>query len=509
MMFLRDTVDGSLKNSEDGMLPYALLFAAGLNVAPCDAMKAFTLPQITITVAALVPAGPYMPGRGQPPMAAPAPSLPAHCRIAAVLAPSADSQIEMELWLPIDTWNGKFQAVGNGGWAGNISFDQMAVALQRGYATASNDTGHQGEGTQFLLNHPEKVRDFAERAMHEMTVKSKALIAEFYGRAPQLSYYSGCSTGGRQGLLAAQRYPDDFDGIVAGAPVYNMIHLNAAVLTHQVAVLKDERRRVLPEKLALLANAVLKACDAHDGVSDGLVSDPERCVFDPSSLLCSGADASSCLTQPQVDAVKQVYGGVKTTSGEPVYPGSAPGVEAGMRIQGGAPSDLQTNVFRYLAHQDPKWDVASFELEKDLPLAIRHAGFIEASDPNLSKFKNRGGKLIVYHGWADPGPAPANSINYYTKVADTLGGPQDAWMRLFLMPGVGHCRGGSGPNEADFVAALERWRESGVAPDTIPALHRTDGRVDRTRPLCPYPQLARYKGNGSTDDAANFECRRP
>jgi feruloyl esterase len=489
------------------MLTYALVLAVGLSAPPCDAMKALSLPQTTITVAELVPAGPHTPGRGQPPMVPPAPSLPAHCRIAAVLSPSADSQIEMELWLPIDAWNGKFQAVGNGGWAGAISFDQMAVALQRGYATASNDTGHKGEGTQFLIGHPERVIDFAYRAMHEMTVTSKALVAAFYGRAPQLSYYNGCSTGGRQGLMAAQRYPDDFDGIVAGAPVYDMVHLNAAVLTHQVAVLKDKRRLVPAEKLALVADAVLKACDANDGVRDGLVSDPERCVFDPSILLCGATNSASCLTQPQVDAVKQVYAGVKTVRGEPVYPGSAPGIESGMRIQGGAPTDLQTNVFRYLAHQDPTWGVMSFELERDLPLAIRHAGFIEASDPNLSKFKNRGGKLIVYHGWADPGPAPASSINYYIKVAETLGGPQHEWMRLFLMPGMGHCRGGPGPNDADFVAALERWRESGVAPDAIVASHRTDGRVDRTRPLCPYPQVARYKGTGSTDDAASFECR--
>jgi feruloyl esterase len=490
------------------MLPYALLLAAGLNVAPCEAMKSLTLPATTITVAELVPAGAYTAGRGQPPLTPPASSLPSHCRIAAVLAPSADSHIEMELWLPTDAWNGKFQAVGNGGWAGVISYDQMAVALQRGYATASNDTGHKGDTTQFLIGHPEKVIDFAYRAMHEMTVTSKSLIAAFYGRAPQLSYYLGCSTGGRQGLMAAQRYPDDFDGIIAGAPVYNMIHLNAAVLTHQVGVLKDDRRTTPAPKLALVADAVLKACDANDGVRDGLVSDPERCVFDPSTLLCSGTDSASCLTQPQVDAVKHVYAGVKTRAGELVYPGSAFGVESGMRIQGGAPMDLQTNVFRYLAHRDPKWDVMSFELEMDLPLALRHAGLIEASDPNLAQFKNRGGKLIVYHGWADPGPAPANSINYVSKVGETLGGPQDGWMRLFLMPGMGHCRGGPGPNEADFIAALERWREAGVAPDAILATHKTDGRIDRTRPLCPYPQVARYKGTGSTDDAENFACNR-
>ena len=426
-----------------------------------------------------------------------------------MLSPSADSQIEMELWLPIDAWNGKFQAVGNGGWAGAISFDQMAVALQRGYATASNDTGHKGEGTQFLIGHPERVIDFAYRAMHEMTVTSKALVAAFYGNAPKCRITTVAQPADDKGLMAAQRYPDDFDGIVAGAPVYDMVHLNAANLTHQVAVLKDKRRLVPAEKLTILADAVLKGCDANDGVRDGLVGDPERCVFDPSSLLCSATNSASCLTQPQVDAVKQVYAGVKTVRGEPVYPGSAPGVETGMRIQGGAPTDLQTNVFRYLAHQDPAWDVMAFELEKDLPLAIRHAGFIEASDANLSRFKNRGGKLLVYHGWADSGPAPASSINYYTKVAETLGGRQDEWMRLFLMPGMGHCRGGPGPNDADFVAALERWRESGVAPDAIQASHRTDGRVDRTRPLCPHPQVARYRAPAiqTTRQASNAVAR--
>ncbi len=414
----------------------------------------------------------------------------------------------MELWLPVDGWNGKFQAVGNGGWAGVISFDQMARALQRGYATASTDTGHKGEDTGFLIGHPEKVIDFAYRALHEMTVASKSLIATFYGRAPQLSYYQGCSTGGRQGLMAAQRYPEDFDGIIAGAPVYNMIHLNASVLTHQVGVLKDERRKVPAQKLARLADAVREACDAGDGVRDGLISAPDACVFDPSTLLCSGADDPSCLTQPQVDAVKQVYAGVRARNGELIYPGSAYGVESGMRIQGTPPLPLQTNVFRYLVHRDPAWDVLTFDLDRDLPLAIRHAGFIEARDPDLSKFKSRGGKLVIYHGWADPGPSPANSIDYHRKVAETLGGAQDGWMRLFLAPGMDHCRGGVGPNEADFIGALERWRESNVAPDAIVASHRTGDRVDRTRPLCPYPQVAKYKGTGSTDDASNFECVR-
>jgi feruloyl esterase len=288
-----------------------------------------------------------------------------------------------------------------------------------------------------------------------------------------------------------------------------MVHMNAAVLTHQVAILKDQRRQLTMQKRALLAESVRKACDATDGVRDGLVSDPPRCAFDPSTLLCHDTDTESCLTQPQLDAVKQFYAGVKTTTGEAVYPGSSFGVESAIRtLGGGAPSDLQTNVFRYLAHQDPKWDVLSFDLDKDLSLGLQRAGVLEASDPNLARFKARGGKLILFHGWADPGPAPASTINYYARVGESMGAQGD-WMRLFLVPGMDHCRGGPGPNEADFATALAQWRESGVAPDSIRVSHRTEERIDRTRLLCPYPQIARYKGAGSTDDAASFECVRP
>ena len=451
-----------------------------------------------------MPTGPYAGGRGQQPL-----TLPAHCRIAAVLAPSPDSHIEMELWLPAENWNGKFQAVGNGGWAGTISLSAMATALQEGYATASNDTGHKGGSAQFAVGHPEKVIDFGYRAMHEMTVKSKAMIAVFYDRAPRLSYYSGCSTGGRQGMMEAQRYPDDFDAIVAGAPVYNQVHLNVSQVSLQVDMLRDASRIVPQKKVDLLARAVVAACDAQDGVKDGIVSDPQMCRFDPATLLCKGADAADCLTAPEVQAAKGAYAAVKTKTGESVYPAHSPGFEAGWRIPApGTPlNPLFADMPRYVGRQDGNWDVMSFDLETDLALALKNAGFIEANDPNLAKFKARGGKLIFYHGWADPGPAPANTINYVAEVARTLGGRQDSWMRLFLLPGVGHCGGGPGPDQADFVGALERWRESGNAPDQIRASHVTNNRVDMTRPLCPYPQVAQYKGVGSTNDAANFVCK--
>ena len=392
-----------------------------------------------------------------------------------------------------------------------ISYAAMASALMEGYATSSNDTGHTGGSAQFALGHPDKVIDFGYRAMHEMTVASKALVAAFYDRAPRLSYYNGCSTGGRQGMMEAQRYPDDFDGIIAGAPVYNQIHLNESQVSLQVDMLREVSRLVPPSKVTLLADAVIRACDAQDGVKDRIVNDPQVCRFDPGTLLCRGGEAADCLTSAQVESARRAYEAVKLKTGAQVYPGHAPGFEAGWRIPtpGTALNPLFADMPRYIGRQDPGWDVMSFDLDTDLALALKHAAFIEASDPNLSKYKARGGKLLLYHGWADPGPAPANTINYHAAVARTLGGKQDDWMRLFLLPGVGHCGGGPGPDQADFVGALERWRESGTAPESIRASHVAGNRVDMTRPLCPYPQVAQYRGVGSTNDAANFMCKTP
>ena len=491
----------------------AMMLAGALAAAQCEQLKSFVAPNVTITVAETIAAGPY-PRGAQAPRAV---SLPEHCRVAAVLKPSSDSHIEMELWLPTATWNGKFQAVGNGGWAGTISFGAMAEALRNGYATASTDTGHKSAATasaEFAVGHPEKVTDFSYRAIHEMTVTSKALVAAFYERPARLSYFNGCSTGGRQGMMEAQRFPEDYDGIVAGAPVYNQLRLSASQLARQVEVLKDRSRMLPPAKIALLANAVVAACDANDGVKDGVVSSPERCAFEPAALACkAGGDPASldrpdCLTAAQVDTVTRAYSGVAARNGEVVYPGSARGFEAGLRMPE-APMELHYAPFRYIGHQDAGWDPMSFDLERDLALVLKNASELEAVNPNLDRFKARGGKLLLYHGWADPGPAPANTIAYVTAVNKTMGGTQDRWMRLFMLPGVGHCGGGAGPDQADFMAALERWREEGVAPDRINASRVSNGRVEMTRPLCPYPQVAQYKGSGSTNDAANFVCKAP
>src|SRR6185369_16937842 len=265
-----------------------VLFATLTQQAPCEALKTLNLPHTTITAAEFVSEGASAQARGARGRGGTA--LPSHCRVAAVLAPSSDSHIEMELWMPAEGWNGKFLAVGDGGWAGNIETGAIAAGLTRGYAAASNDTGHKGGSASFTVGHPEKVIDFGYRSMHEMAVQSKAIIQAYYKRAPQLSYYQGCSTGGRQGLMEAQRYPEDFDAIIAGAPVYNQVHLNESQVSLQVDMLKDPSRLVPPAKVSLFANAVLAACDEKDGVKDGIVSDPQMCKFDPATLLCKGGD---------------------------------------------------------------------------------------------------------------------------------------------------------------------------------------------------------------------------
>jgi feruloyl esterase len=491
-----------------GML--TLMAAAALFQEPsCQALKSLSLPHVTITAADFVPAGSPQGGAGRGAQGAP---LPAHCKVAATLKPSSDSHIEMELWMPAENWNGKFLAVGNGGWAGSIQTAAIANGLRRGYATASNDTGHKGGSASFVVGHPEKLIDFGYRAMHEMAVQSKAIIQAFYKRGPQLSYYQGCSTGGRQGMMEAQRYPEDFDAIIAGAPVYNVLHLNVSQVALQVGMLRDPSKIVPAAKVTLFANAVVAACDANDGVKDNIVSEPRKCNFDPSVLLCKGGDAPDCLTSAQVENAKSAYLPVTTSKGELVYPGRSPGFESGWRIPtpGQALNPLFSDTPRYVGRQDANWDMMTFNLESDLALALKNGGFIEANDPDLAKFKARGGKLLLYHGWADPGPAPENTINYYDAVNRKLGAKQDDWMRLFLMPGVGHCGGGAGPDQADFLSALEQWRESGKAPDQILATRGAGrGGQEMSRPLCVFPQVARYSGSGSTNDAKNFTCVQP
>jgi feruloyl esterase len=485
----------------------------------CEQLKALSLPDTQITLAETVPAGPFaQPGAPNQANASQTPLiLPAHCRVAALLKPSSDSVIKIEVWLPLTDWNGKFQAVGNGGWAGIISYGAMASALRDYYATASTDTGHASTAgnpaadASFALGHPEKVVDFAYRAVHEMTLRSKSIIGAFYKQPPRLSYWNGCSTGGRQGLMEAQRYPEDYDGIIAGAPANWMLRLGSWLMQVEIQILKNRDSVIPPAKYPLLNEAVLAACDSLDGVKDGLLEDPRMCKFDPSKLLCTGADSSQCLTSAQVESAKVVYGPLKAKDGSLFFPGFERGSELGWRPVAGGPEPFGISLdgFKYISHEDPNWDWHSFDLERDTALMREKAGFVDAINPDLSAFKARGGKLLLYHGWNDQLIPPENTINYYSGVLAKMGPAQDNWMRLFMEPGMQHCAGGPGPNQFNAIGAMERWRESGMAPGKIIASRVTNNRVDMTRPLCPYPQVAKWTGTGNTNDAENFVCKKP
>jgi len=472
------------------------------------------LKDTTVTMAQLVPAGQFSPpgerqggGRG----ANPYKDLADFCRVAVTIKPTSDSDIKVEVWLPANGWNGKFQAVGNGGWAGVISYSAMADAVRAGYASASTDTGHVGGRGTFALGHPEKLIDFGWRSEHEMTVKAKAIIQAFYGNAPRLSYWNGCSTGGRQGLKEAQMFPEDYDGIIAGAPA----NRTAISLWIAHAVLKDPASYIAPSKYPIIHQAALNTCDNRDGLKDGLIDDPTKCDFDPKVLLCKSTDSAECLTSPQVEAAKKIYSpAINPRTGKQLFHSLVPGTELGwgVQAQGPEPSANIYDQYRYVVFKDPNWDWKTFNFDSDVERGDLPENLVmNATDPNMKVFFKRGGKLLLYHGWSDTNVPTLNTIKYYKSVVDNLGGTTEASnnIRLFLAPGMGHCGGGEGPNVFDKVGALEQWVEHSKAPEQLNASHSTNGKVDRTRPLCPYPQVAKYKGSGSIDDASNFVCRMP
>lgn len=518
--------------SRNGSALVALLFSGALCAAygetPCENLNSLNLPNVTFTTVESVPAGPFRqpqgPGRAQQAAAAgfanaaragrggaPPLMLPAHCRVAMVLTPSPDSHIEMELWMPVSAeWNGKFQAVGNGGWAGSITYPAMAQALRDGYATASNDTGHKGGDPMFGLGHPEKLVDFAYRANHEMTVQSKAIIDKYYGHASRMNYWNGCSTGGRQGLMEAQKFPADFDAVIAGAPANWQTHLHAWDMNVATTALKNPGMFMTRGKLETLHNAVMEQCDKLDGIKDGLLNDPRKCKFDPSVLLCKGPDSDSCLTQEQVEGAKLVYAPARKKDGEFIFPGKEPGSELVWTQLNPvkAPIPLILGTFQVATYQDANWDWHNYDLDRDVAAADEKFGYVNVPF-DLSAFKGRGGKLLLYHGWDDTAISPENTINYYESVLRKMGPKQESWMRLYMIPGMNHCQGGVGTDQFNKMAVIERWREAGQAPEQIVAAHVSGNTIDMTRPLCPYPQVAAYKGTGSVYDAANFSCRMP
>jgi feruloyl esterase len=362
------------------------------------------------------------------------------------------------------------------------------------------------------LKSPDRIKDFGHRAVHEMTVKSKALVAAYYGAGAKYSYWVGCSEGGRQGMGEAQRYPADYDGIVAGAPVFGWTRTQTRGLSLQQILRQDPAAFTPGAKLKVLHTAVLAQCDALDGVTDQVVGDPRACTIDWSAITCKSGDAATCLTPSQVKYMQADFAGSRNPrTGERLMFGHAAGFEAIQAPRAGetppAERPQASSFWRYFVFDDPNYDGAKFDFDKDVAFADKKVGAdMNNFDPDLSKFKARGGKLIHYHGWSDPQPTPYNSIEYHRLVAEKLGGDVGDFYRLFMVPGMGHCGGGPGTDQFDKVAAIRAWVEEGKAPDSILAEHKTNGVSDRSRPLCPEPKVATYIGSGSTDDAKNFRC---
>ena len=495
-----------------------LLIATFLHALPVDAacedVAKLSLPGTTVDSAVLVAAGGFVPptaaGRGAAAQQQQYVKLPAFCRVMLTAKPSSDSDIKVEVWLPASGWNGKYQAIGQGGLAGSIPYSDLAEGLAAGYATAGTDTGHVGGSADFMPGHPEKLIDFAYRAVHEMAAKGKAVINAHYGKPPAQSYFNGCSGGGRHGLASAQRYPDDFHGILAGAPSWNQARMDAARIGVTLTVNRTPDSRIPEGKYPMIHNAVLLACDALDGVKDGVLENPTKCNFDYASLACKGADAPTCLTAPQVESARVLLSPLKDpATGAVLYEGHlVPGAELDWGTLGGEkplPNPLQR--VRNFHLKDPKWEFRLENVAADVERAAKmDNGLLASNNFNLKPFFDRGGKLLVWHGWSDPQVPTLNSITYYNNVLKTVGTPAENSIALFLLPGVEHCSGGPGPDRFDRMAAIEQWVGQGKKPARIIASHLTNGKVDRTRPLCPFGQAAKYSGTGSTDDAASFSC---
>ncbi|WP_165420103.1 tannase/feruloyl esterase family alpha/beta hydrolase [Edaphobacter modestus] len=483
----------------------------------CRKLTSLRIPDTTIESAAVIEDGNFNPPGATNSIR----RLPPFCRVTGITRPA----IGFEVWMPLGKWTGRFEVVGNGGMAGTISYGSMAAALRRGNATASTNTGHitqptgSGFDASWSLNRPELVEDFGHRALHLTTVNGKQIAREFYRKSVNHSYYVGCSKGGGQGLMEAQRYPGDFDGIVAGDPAYNWTRLYAgAHLYYAMSTLKDPESYIQPAKVKLLADAVNQACDAKDGFTDGVLDDPLACHFDPAVLACKqGQDPGTCFTPKQVKAVKDIWAGSHDDRGRQIFPGLVPGGEGGSGgwqswVTGSAPFHAThwkaaDSFFRFMVMGDPNYDPMTFDYDRDKGALDRLAPALDAIDANLRPFERRGAKLILYHGWSDPDISPLNTIHYYKAMEQATGPGTSNFARLFLVPGMQHCGGGPGTDSFDAVSAIERWVEKGVAPVQIVASHSTHGVVDRTRPLCPYPQMAVFSGKGNPNDAANFVCR--
>jgi feruloyl esterase len=520
----------------------ALVYGAAPAVAAtsCANLASLALPYTSITAAESVPAGTYTAADGSV-----WPNLPAFCRVAGSIIPTSDSNIHFEIWMPLSGWNGKFKGNGNGGFAGSIVYSEMAPDLVRGYATSSTDTGSSADGS-FALGHPEKIVDFGYRAHHELAMKGEAITQAFYGTNPKHSYFQGCSGGGAEAQMESQRFPNDYDGIIIGDPAnYWTHHYVGAHLWILEALYFNSPNTDFPISAdAILGNGTNAACDALDGLVDGIITDPRDCHFNPATLLCkAGQDPSTCLSATEVGVVDKLYAGPTSVTYPGYYFGLEPGAEAtnwpnlisSPTPYGGIHGSLGIPFFQYFVFDNPNWDFHTWQWtfanlhyvddKKILPNETLSTA-LNAINPDLRPLQRRGAKLIHYHGFNDPDISPLNSIYYYISVVANQAGhyglqpgllgshqalqqTQDFY-RLFLVPGMSHCAGGAGPSTFDSLTALEQWVENGVAPNQILATQYNNNDptqgVQRTRPLCPYPQISSYEGTGDPNNGANFVC---
>jgi feruloyl esterase len=484
----------------------------------CANLARAALPKATITSVQEYAAGMYkLPSKGPEPSGMAINGRyqhrdnPAFCRIIATLKPSADSDIRTEIWLPLD-WNGKFLGVANFGWGGTIMYNGMFNAILDGYATASNDTGHDnagpdGEGGRFTLGHPEKIIDYTYRADHQMTVDAKTLIKAFYGAGPSHSYFIGCSLGGLEGLIEAKRYPADYDGVVAGAPPNPLTDFNAVQLWPSFLIHQDAARMIPESKYAMIHEAVLTACTSPIGKLYGLVEEPAKCSFDPVQLQCAGADAPDCLTMIQVDMMRKFYAGpVNPRTGKIIFPGPARGSELEMfEFANGKPFPNALDLYRYTAFQNADWDSNAMDWDKDVTAAAGKVGKLVNVDADLKAYFGHGGKLLLYIGWNDY-HNPQHLIDYYKELVKTAGPRSQDSVRLFTIPGMNHCQGGAGCDTFSKMGVIDNWVAQGHAPERIVAAKIEKQKIVRTHPLCAYPNVAKYDGTGPSDDAASFVC---
>jgi feruloyl esterase len=524
-----------------GAAAFAALASGQARAADCADLSEHAPPDAEITAATLQPAGSFEipPGLGPARVV----ELPSYCRIQGVLRPTSDSQIVFEVWLPAEGWNGRFHGIGNGAFAGSIDYSSLAAAVQAGYATAATDTGHAAGGldASWAEGHPEKVVDFGWRAVHLTTVAGKALTEAFYGSPARYSYFASCSNGGRQGLMEAQRFPEDYDGIIAGAPAYNWTGLFTGFIWN-AQVLSEPGAMIPAANASAIAAAVLAACDALDGLADGLVSDPRQCRFAPETLLCAEEETNACLTEPQIAALRAIYQGPQTSDGEQIYFGFPPGGETAPGslgwdawIFGAAPGASVQNAFggafvRSMVGAPEGWTPADFDFDRDFePLEAKTAATLNATDPDLSAFADRGGKLILYHGWSDAGISALGTIAYHDQVAGHMGASRAAsFVRLFLAPGMHHCGGGAGPSDfgqggpslesadpsTSLTAALEAWVEDGRAPEQVTARQPLPPGAPADQPvrtglICAYPDRAALTPGSDPMRAESYSCVDP